>query len=81
MTDIKSKEKILYKELSYQIQGAFFEVYKALRNAYKELFTGSGTFSERTSAVRDKYKNSDKVMEVVEFLLSDTARAICQPEA
>ena len=29
-------KEIVYKELSYEIQGAFFEVYKALGNAFKE---------------------------------------------
>jgi GxxExxY protein len=28
--------EIIYKEISYQIQGAFFEVYKALGNVHKE---------------------------------------------
>ncbi len=28
--------EILYKELSYQIQGAFYDVYKTFRNAHKE---------------------------------------------
>lgn len=27
---------LLYKDLSYQVQGAFFEVYKSLGNAFKE---------------------------------------------
>jgi len=29
--------KILFKELSYKIQGAFFEVYKNLGNSHKEI--------------------------------------------
>lgn len=29
--------EILYKELSYQIQGSFYEVYKAFRNVHKEI--------------------------------------------
>lgn len=29
-------EKILYKELSYEIQGAFYQVYKTFGNAFKE---------------------------------------------
>ena len=28
---------LLYKEISYQIQGAFYEVYKELGNAFKEI--------------------------------------------
>lgn len=28
--------KILYKELSYKIQGAFYDVYKSLGNGFKE---------------------------------------------
>lgn len=28
--------ELLYKELSYEIQGAFFEVYKSLGNGFKE---------------------------------------------
>ncbi len=29
--------KILYKELSYEVQGAFYEVYKVFRNVHKEI--------------------------------------------
>ena len=28
--------RLLFKELSYEIQGSFFDVYKSLRNAFKE---------------------------------------------
>lgn len=31
-----AEEKILYKDVSFQIQGAFFEVYKAFGNSFKE---------------------------------------------
>lgn len=30
-------DELLYKELSYKVQGAFFEVYKHLGNAHKEI--------------------------------------------
>jgi GxxExxY protein len=36
MTELNSKDKLLEKELSYQIQGVFFEVYNKYGNAYKE---------------------------------------------
>lgn len=32
-----TKTDLVYKELSYKIQGAFFEVYKSLGNAHKEI--------------------------------------------
>lgn len=36
MTDSIYNDKLLEKELSYQIQGAFFEVYNKYGNAYEE---------------------------------------------
>ncbi|MFZ2969881.1 MAG: GxxExxY protein [Minisyncoccia bacterium] len=36
MTELNSKDKLLEKELSYKIQGVFFEVYNKYGNAYKE---------------------------------------------
>lgn len=41
-----SKNKLLYKELSYDLQGALFEVWKELGPAYKELVYGKALASE-----------------------------------
>jgi GxxExxY protein len=41
-------EGLLYKELSYQVQGAFFEVYKAMGCSFKEKAYDNALFDEAT---------------------------------
>jgi GxxExxY protein len=41
-------EGLLYKELSYQVQGAFFEVYKAMGCSFKESSYDNALFDEFT---------------------------------
>lgn len=41
--------KLLYKELSYQVQGGIFEVYKALGCSFKESAYDNALFEELTS--------------------------------
>lgn len=52
----------------------------ALRNAYKVLFGGEGSFAERITKVADEYADCTPVMEIITFLKADTSRSICQPK-
>lgn len=51
-----------------------------LRTAYRLLFAAEGTMAERLDDVAALYKDSKPVMELVDFIRSDSARAICQPK-
>ncbi len=52
----------------------------AVRAAYKDIFHGEeGVLRERALAAREKYADSALVMDVVDFMTSDTSRHICTP--
>lgn len=51
-----------------------------LRSAYRLLFAQEGTLSERLADVATLFKDSPAVMEIVEFIRTDSSRAICQPK-
>ena len=53
----------------------------ALRKAYRLLFAEEGTMSERLEDVAEMYKDDKPVMDIVEFIRSNSSRAICQPHA
>lgn len=53
----------------------------ALRKAYRLLFGPEGTLAERLEDVTEMYKDNGAVMDIVEFIRSDSSRAICQPKA
>ena len=53
----------------------------ALRKAYRLLFAQEGTMSERLNDVSTMFKDSAPVMDIVEFITSDSSRSICQPKA
>lgn len=52
----------------------------ALRNAYRLLFAQEGILQERLADVTNLFKDNKAVMEVVEFIRTDSSRAICQPK-
>jgi UDP-N-acetylglucosamine acyltransferase len=52
----------------------------ALRKAYRLLFAQEGTMSERLNDVSTMFKDSAPVMDIVEFITSDSSRSICQPK-
>jgi UDP-N-acetylglucosamine acyltransferase len=52
-----------------------------LRTAYRLLFAEEGTMAERIEDVASLYRDNRPVMDVVEFIRADSARAICQPKA
>ncbi|MSO89299.1 MAG: acyl-ACP--UDP-N-acetylglucosamine O-acyltransferase [Rhodospirillaceae bacterium] len=50
-----------------------------LRTAYRLLFAQEGTMAERLEDVASMYGGSRPVMDILEFIRSDSARSICQP--
>jgi len=53
----------------------------ALRKAYRLLFAEEGTMTERLADVAEMYKDNEPVMDIVDFIRTDSTRAICQPIA
>lgn len=53
----------------------------ALRKAYRLMFAEEGTMSERIQDVADMYKDHEAVMDIVDFIRSDSTRAVCRPVA
>lgn len=53
----------------------------ALRKAYRLLFAEEGEMAERLLDVAEMYKDNDAVMEIVDFLRSDSSRSFCQPRS
>jgi len=52
-----------------------------LRKAYRLMFAEEGTMSERLEDASDMYSDNEAVMEIVNFIRSDSSRAICQPRS
>jgi UDP-N-acetylglucosamine acyltransferase len=52
----------------------------ALRNAYRLLFAEEGTMAERIKDVSELFSENVAVMDIVEFIRTDSSRAICQPK-
>lgn len=52
----------------------------ALRTAYRLLFAQEGTMAERLEDVTTMFKRDRSVMEIVNFIQSDSSRAVCQPK-
>ena len=50
-----------------------------LRKAYRLMFAEEGSMVERLSDVSEMYKENEAVMDIVEFIRSESSRAICQP--
>ena len=53
----------------------------ALRRAYRLMFAEEGTMAERLEDVVEGHSGHEAVMEIVDFIRSDSNRAICQPQA
>jgi UDP-N-acetylglucosamine acyltransferase len=50
---------------------------RALRDAYREIFLGGGSYTERLFAVAEKFRDSAVVMELIDFITADKSRPIC----
>jgi UDP-N-acetylglucosamine acyltransferase len=57
------------------------EAIHALRNAFKYLFeSGEGVLAERTQKAREQWGNYPEVLQILDFIQSDTSRAILVPK-
>lgn len=52
---------------------------RSLRTAYGLLFSQGGNMAERISEVADVFSDHPGVMDIIDFIRSDSSRAICQP--
>ena len=52
---------------------------RSLRTAYGLLFSQGGNMSERISEVADVFSDHPGVMDIIDFIRSDSSRSICQP--
>ncbi len=50
-----------------------------LRKAYRLLFAEEGEMTERLQDVAEMYKENRAVMDIVDFIRSDSSRSFCQP--
>jgi UDP-N-acetylglucosamine acyltransferase len=50
-----------------------------LRKAYRLLFAEEGSMAERVKDASEMYSDNRAVMDIVEFIQTDSSRAICQP--
>ena len=55
------------------------EEVQSLRSAYRLLFAPEGTFAERLDDVAAQYTDQPRVMEIVGFIRTASARGLCQP--
>lgn len=55
------------------------EEIQSLRAAFESLFETEGTFAERLEKVVDSHGKTNAVAEIIEFLRSDSSRALCLP--
>jgi UDP-N-acetylglucosamine acyltransferase len=55
------------------------ETIHALRQAYRLIFAHEGTLVERLDDVAELFGDNQPIMEIVEFIRSDSSRSICQP--
>ena len=56
------------------------ETIRALREAYRAIFTGEGSLADRAGAAADRYSDVEAVLEVTRFILSDSSRNFCTPK-
>ena len=56
------------------------EQVQTLMKAFKQLFDGAGTLSERTEKVANDYKNEQAVMRVIDFIRAKEGRSVLQPK-
>lgn len=57
------------------------ETIHSMRNAYRLLFANEGTMAERIKDVAEMFKDVEPVMEIIDFLNSDSSRSFCQPKS
>ena len=55
------------------------ETIRALREAYRAIFSGEGSLAERAARTAETYAGVTPVEEMTDFILADTARSFCTP--
>jgi UDP-N-acetylglucosamine acyltransferase len=63
-----------------QRNGFSTDAIRTLRQAYAELFAAEGAFADRVALVAERYAGDKAVMEIVDFIRSDSSRRIVQPD-
>ena len=66
--------------IGMQRRGFSREDIQGLRNAYQFLFASDGTFSDRVNETAERFSGITPVDDIIEFIRSDSSRAICQPK-
>jgi len=56
------------------------DIIHGMRNAYRLLFAQEGTMEERVKDVAEMFSEVEPVMEIVDFISSDSSRSVCQPK-
>jgi len=56
------------------------DIIHAMRNAYRLLFAQEGTMDERVKDVAEMFNEVEPVMDIVNFISSDSSRSVCQPK-
>jgi UDP-N-acetylglucosamine acyltransferase len=51
-----------------------------MRGAYRDLFHGSASFSERVEMAKRRWNDSPEVNEIISFIEAKAKRPICVPE-
>ncbi len=51
----------------------------ALRSAYRTLFSKEGTLEERIEDVQERFSDNKHVLEIINFVRSESSRPLCQP--
>ncbi len=65
--------------IGLQRRGVSREAINSLRQAFKELFFGVGTFKERVAALDAATTTPGAERDILDFILADSDRALCQP--
>jgi len=63
-----------------QRNGFSSDAIRTIRQAYGELFAAEGTLIDRVEAVATRYADAPAVMELIDFIRSDSSRRIVQPD-
>ncbi|MEN9894182.1 MAG: acyl-(acyl-carrier-protein)--UDP-N-acetylglucosamine O-acyltransferase [Pseudomonadota bacterium] len=50
-----------------------------VRRAYKQIFEGDGSIRANAASIRDDYRDSPQVMEILDFIASESDRALSSP--
>jgi UDP-N-acetylglucosamine acyltransferase len=63
-----------------QRNGFSSDAIRTLRQAYGELFAAAGPFADRVALVAERYADAPSVMEIIDFIRSDSSRRLVQPD-